>query len=315
MTKSANGIFEYEKQWQIFKGNEYMSNILSRMKPKVSSQCPRSYLDFQKMPKNHLSSLTKEHERLLQNSILQKKLDNISKRQVPKMYFLTDKYRAQNIMKHKKSYRQTVEENNRYLENKHLFQRIGESKSFFSKGKIFYPICQKKAKFGKSASMTCLNFKPSTSVSLFDKSENSEQKSPTELPVFNYLDTFNYLDLNEELIDSNKKFLQIYNKKHYINNFGLVYIKIIYLYSRLIIAIEPFSSFGNNTFLIIVNGDNNLSAFNKAFDKIPSIIKSLYFDTENFMFKKNIPKLSYITHTLLREKFHLMEIDQDYTFY
>lgn len=315
MTKSENGIFEYEKQWQIFKGNEYMSNLLSRMKPKVSSQCPRSYLDFQKMPKNHLSSLTKEHERLLQNSILQKKLDNISKRQISKMYFLTDKYRAQNIMKHKKSYRQTVEENNRYLENKHLFQRILDSKSFFSRGKTFYPICQNKTKLGKSASTTCLNYKPSTSVSLFDKSENSEQKNPIELPVFNYLDTFNYLDLNEELIDSNKKYLQIYNKKHYINNFGLVYIKLIYLYSRLIIAIEPFSSFGNNTFLIIVNGDNNLSAFNKVFNKIPYIIKSLYFDKENFMFKKNVPKLNYITHTLLREKFHLMEIDKDYTFY
>ena len=43
--------------------------------------------------------------------------------------------------------------------------------------------------------------------------------------------------------------------------------------------------------------------------------KSFFSRLRGFMFKKNIPKLSYITHTLLREKFHLMEIDQDYTFY
>ena len=303
MTKNTNDIFKYEKQWQIFKGNEYMSNLLNRMRPKISSTCPKSYIDYQKMPKNHLSSVTKEHERLLQNSILQRKLDLIVNRQITKAYYLTDQYRAQSIQAHKNNYRKALEESHRSWENKNLYKRITESKSFFSRSKKYYQYCNtSKQKLKKNSSM--LNIK---THSLFDDTNNNTTKV---FPSLSSHTKFNYLDLNEELIDTKKKSIEIYKKKHYIDDFALVTLRYIYLYNRLIIVIEPYSSYGQNIFLIIINDEENIKAFNNVFKDFNLIAKAIKFDKETFSFKKK--SFNYITHTMLKETFQLMEKNNEF---
>ena len=134
-SSSSGDVFEYEKQWQIFKGNEYMSNLLTKMKPKISCECPQSYISFQKMPKNNMGSHAKEHERLLQNSIHHKKLQNIFKRQISEAYVLPDIFKLENILKHRSNYRENIEANQLYNENQHMLKRIIQSKSFFSKAR------------------------------------------------------------------------------------------------------------------------------------------------------------------------------------
>ena len=137
-SSSSSDLFEYEKQWQIFKGNEYMSNLLTKMKPKISCDCPQSYLDFQKMPKNNMGNYAKEHERLFQNAIHHKKLRSILNRQISNAYILPEIFRLENLLKHKSKYKENILANQLYKDNQHMLKRIIQSKSFFSKARAYY---------------------------------------------------------------------------------------------------------------------------------------------------------------------------------
>ena len=135
---TSGDVIEYEKQWQIFKGNEYMSNLLTKMKPKISCDCPQSYLYFQKMPKNNMGNYAKEHERLFQNAIHHKKLRSIFNRQLSSAYILPEIFRLENLLKHKSKYKENILANQLYKDNQHMLKRIIQSKSFFSKARAYY---------------------------------------------------------------------------------------------------------------------------------------------------------------------------------
>lgn len=281
MTKNINDIFEYEKQWELYKGNKYMSNLLSKMRPKMACHCSKGYLSFIKMPKNHLNNITREHERLLQNKILKKKIDNVTSRQMNKSYFFPEEFRNDYIKGHLLCNRKKIEMGRREIENKNLSRRLSEAKSFLSKANFNLP---------KSRSMSIISSMPMT-----DRAHSNKE-------------IFNYKELNDQLIeDKRRKYIIVYNRKNYIVNFGLVNAKIVYMYNRMMIAIEPYSSYVDNTFLIIVNEESNVKRLNVLFREYSSIMNSIHFDKDCFVFKKSINKLNYITHILLRDTFKSIE--------
>lgn len=283
MTNNFNGILEYEKQWELYKGNKYMNGLLAKIKPKVISHCSKGYLSFIKMPRNHLNNITREHERLLQNSILKKKIENVTYRRMNKSYYLPEEVREQYIKGHLVCNRKKIEMERREIENKNLSRRLSEAKSFFYQAKNYFNL-------PKSKSTTNLS-----SIPMTDRAHSNKE-------------IFNYKELNEQLItDKQLKYIIVYNRRTYIINFGLVNVKIVYMYNRMMIVIEPYSSYVDNTFLIIVNEENNVKRLNCIFKEFSNIINAIRFDKETFVFKKSINKLNYITHILLRDTFKSIE--------
>ena len=281
MTKNINDIFEYEKQWELYKGNKYMSNLLAKTRPKVTCHASKGYLSFIKMPKNHLNNITREHERLLQNSILKKKIENVTSRQMNKSYFFPEEFLDDYIKGHLIRNRKKIEMGRREIENKNLSRRLSEAKSFLSNSYFNLP---------KSRSMSIISSMPMTERAHSNK------------------EIFNYKELNEQLIeDKRRKYIIVYNRRTYIANFGLVNAKIVYLYNRMMIAIEPYSSYVDNTFLLIVNEESNVKRLNVLFREYSSIMNAIRFDKDCFVFKKGINKLNYITHILLRDTFKSIE--------
>ena len=349
-SSSSSDLFEYEKQWQIFKGNEYMSNLLTKMKPKISCDCPQSYLDFQKMPKNNMGNYAKEHERLFQNAIHHKKLRSILNRQISNAYILPEIFRLENLLKHKSKYKENILANQLYKDNQHMLKRIIQSKSFFSKARAYYGFPsnnnnnhnhsvsysnnnshnQTKNSFRKemNKSSSCLFNK--SAIRLMNKTNDNDinddtfyNKTNRTKLIDNKMNrtarykvvekiSIDYNKLNDKLIDLEIKSCNVFSGKCYFDKVGLVNLKIKYYFNRVVIVIETFSSKKEYVYLIIVNGMKDLIEMRKRFKKWENISRGICFENERFAFlKKYNEEFNYYTYVLTKEQYKEVDIEKE----
>lgn len=320
MSKKKNDMFEYEKQWQLYKGNEYMFRLLSKMSPKVECKCPKSYLYYQKMSKNHMQDITKKHELMLQNKIMKNKLKNSKSTVRSKIDRLTQLSLMQSThSRSQRSLNKALEENQILWENSNMFKRISNSKSFFSTVKCYSTVCQDnnnehnnnlKTKLKKirlphgnvnnnqNSSYNSYMIQSSRSIDINkDLSCNSNNQSHHSLfhEISNRNFFFNYIELKEESTKTNNYNVILYKKNRFIAKIGLVTIKILFQLNKVVIVIEPISSSIPNIYSVIISDEYNLSQLHLMFRSYDDLVLALKFHKNDFVFRSKYRELKYYT--------------------
>lgn len=319
MSKKKNDIFEYEKQWQLYKGNEYMYRLLSKMSPKVECNCPKSYLFYQKMSKNNMQDITKKHELMLQNKILKKKLLNSkSTVNIPKDKITHSSLMQNSRSRSQRSLNKALEEYHILWENSNMFKRICNSKSFFSTVKCYSTVLQddnSKKKLHRNhmpnRNINSNNHNKTNSFMIrshksfeinkdysFSNNHNHNNLFP-EIIIRNAL--FDYNNLKEEIAKTNTDIVWLYKKNRFISNIGLVSVRIQFQSNKLNILIEPISSSNQLIYSITISDEYSLSILPYMFESYDDIIQALKYYKNDFVFRSKYSQLSYYTQAKLGE--------------
>lgn len=322
MSKRKNDIFEYEKQWKLFKGNEYMFHLLRKMRPKISCKCPKSYLDYQKMPKNTMLGVVKEHDLIIENRRLKRKLHKIQMSKSTINSYIESYPTIQQMHSHLKNSQKTVsknlERNQILLENMNMFRRITESKSFFSALRNYSNTNRQNGngnnctmnnwlsnnnsfKKKRSSSTATLNIKQQKSIKSYRdiRTNNMSFRDNSFTRCF-----FDYNELNKELIRKDTFSLWLHRKNIYIQDYGLVCVKLNYQFSKLTMIIDSFNKSNQDTYLVIISDYGSLFRIPLLFKSFDELLFSIKYDQiENaFVLKKNMPEFKYAIDKLSKEK-------------
>lgn len=137
-----------------------------------------------------------------------------------------------------------------------------------------------------------------------DPSKNIFSKNRTN--INNSKSTFfDYSNLNDQLIRTDQMKKCLFKKRRYLQDFGLGMVRIIYQINQMIIAIEPFSVFTMNIYIIAIVNEDNLALVANEFSSFDRLISSLRYSNEGyFVINKSIKQLKYTTKVMAKEHYY-----------